>query len=220
VWQQVLRLYLAWEAAESGEPQLVRELLPKSALLFLPGVTSFADALLTRTAVALARSEHDSHHWLAEFGRAADAAALLDAYAVAVELPPDAVLPVMAEAEPLITRLEQATDEGAAEAASAITFVDEQPEALMDPETAAGVASSLEQGLRRIAANEQGQVLLVRALRPISATRTRATATSRSAHWARRCLPHRSASGYAGECKRFCGPGSTTRESPSRSTCR
>lgn len=166
-WQQVLRLYLAWEAAESGEPQRAQELAPKSALLFLPGVTSLADALLTRTAAALARSEHDSHHWLAEFGRAADAAALLDACAVAAELPPDAVLPVMAEVEPLIIRLERATDEGAAYAISARMFVDEQPDALMDPETAADVASSLERGLRRIAANESGKELIVRALRPI-----------------------------------------------------
>jgi len=37
----------------------------------------------------------------------------------------------------------------------------------MDPETAADVASSLEQGLRRIAANEHGKELIVRALRPI-----------------------------------------------------
>jgi len=166
-WQQVLRLYLAWEAAESGEQQRARELVPNSALLFLPGITSLADALLTRTALALARGEHNPRHWLAEFGRAADADSLLEAYAVAGELPPDAVLRVAAETEPLITRLERATDEGAAEAASARMFVDERPEALMDPETAAGVAFSLGQGLRRIAANQQGQVLLVRALRPI-----------------------------------------------------
>jgi hypothetical protein len=163
-WSQILKLYLAWEAAEAGSLEDARAAFQQTDPLVAPAVAPLAGALLTRTATALARQGGDPRHWLEEFGRTQDAASLLQQYAVTTDLDPAEVQRVIAEVEPQIQNLERLTAHGSAEAASAQMFIDEQPDTIMDPETNAEVASSLQDDLRRIAASPAGQALIDRAI--------------------------------------------------------
>jgi hypothetical protein len=163
-WQDVLRLYLAWEAAESGRPQPACELVRQSASSFSPAVSVLADAFLVRIALALGSADRDPAHWLAEFGRAPDALTL---YPLAAELPPDLAAGIAETIRPSADALESLTEAGSPDAVSGKLFADEQPLGVMDPETTADVVSSLERDLRQIAANEEGKHLITRLLRPI-----------------------------------------------------
>ena len=166
-WQDVLRLYLAWEAAESGQSQQACELVRQSASSFSPAVSGLAEAFLARIAIALGRGDRDPAHWMAEFGRATDAQRLLKLYPVVAELPSDKAARVAETVRPSASALESLTEEGSPDAASAKLFADEQPLGVMDPETTADVVSSLENDLRRVAANEEGKDLITRVLRPV-----------------------------------------------------
>ena len=182
-WQDILKLYLAWEAAESGQSQQACELVRQSAPPFSPAVSALAEAFLARIARALGRGDHDPRYWLTEFGRATDAQQLLELYPVAAELPSGTAAGIAEAVRPSASALESLTDEGSPDAASAKPFADEQPLGVMDPETlrvmdpetlrvmdpegTADVVSSLEYKLRQIAANEEGKELITRVLRPI-----------------------------------------------------
>lgn len=166
-WQDILRLYLAWEAAESGRPQQACELVRQSASSFSSAVSVLAEAFLARIALALGQGDRDPAHWMAEFGRATDAQRLLKLYQLAAELPSDTAAGLAEAIQPSADALESLTVEGSADAVSGKLFADEQPLGVMDPETTADVVSSLENDLRQIAANWQGKDLIVRLLRPI-----------------------------------------------------
>jgi energy-coupling factor transporter ATP-binding protein EcfA2 len=166
-WAQVLKLYLAWEAAEEGETDEVRRAVGQTEHLASPAVAVLAEALLTRAAEALARREGDPRRWLTEFGRAEDAERLLRSYSSTTALDPDEVQRVVSEVEPQVRDLERLSAQGAAEAASARMFIDEQEDPLMDPETSAELAWSLQEWLHRIAAFPAGQALIVRAIAPV-----------------------------------------------------
>lgn len=166
-WQDILRLYLAWEAAESGRPQQACDLVRQSASSFSPAVSFLAEAFLARIALALGQGDHDPAHWMAEFGRATDAQRLLSLYQVAAELPSDTAAGLAEAVRPSASALESLTEEGSPDAASGKLFADEQPLGVMDPETTADVVSSLENNLRQIAANEEGKDLITRVLRPV-----------------------------------------------------
>jgi hypothetical protein len=166
-WNQVLKLYLAWEASEAGSADETRRAIGQTEHLAAPAVASLAEALLTRAAEALARRGGNPGHWLAEFGRAEDAERLLRSYSVTTVLGPDEVQRIASEVEPRIRDLERLTAQGAAAAASARMFIDEQPAPLIDPETSADLAWSLQERLRQIAASPTGQLLIARAITPI-----------------------------------------------------
>jgi hypothetical protein len=166
-WSQVLKLYLAWEAAEERETDEVLQAVGQTEHLVSPAVAVLADALLTRTAEALARWEGDPRHWLAEFGRAEDAERLVRTYSITTALHPEEVQWVATELEPRISDLERLSALRSAEAASAKMFIDENEDPLMDPETSADLAWSLQERLRRIAAFPAGQALIVRAITPV-----------------------------------------------------
>ena len=166
-WQDILKLYLAWEAAESGQPQQACELVRQSASPVSPAVSALADAFLARIAIALGRGDRDPARWMAEFGRATDAQRLLNLYPVAAKLPSDTAGGIAEAVRPSASALESLTEEGSPDAASAKLFADEQPLGVMDPEGSADVVSSLENDLRQIAANEEGKDLITRVLRPV-----------------------------------------------------
>jgi energy-coupling factor transporter ATP-binding protein EcfA2 len=165
-WDQVLKLYLAWEAAEDGQTDVVLEAVGQTEHLWAPAVAGIAQALLTRAAEALARSESDPLHWLIEFGRAEDAEWLMGRYSN-TNVSDTEVLRLISELEPQIGQLEQLSTQRATEAASARMFIEEQAQALMDPETSADLAWSLQEGLRQIAPFPAGQELIHRAISPV-----------------------------------------------------
>ena len=139
-WQQVLKLYLAWEAAESGDPRLAQDLVPEARFALCTAIEPLCDALIARIAG--------------------------DTSAIAERLPPHELRSAAAEAEQLVARLEQTTDEGDAEAVSSRMFIRQMYP--VDPETVAGFTASIAPTLSRIAAHRQGQDLIARALRSIS----------------------------------------------------
>ena len=163
-WTEVLQLYLAWQAAEHGLLDRAREAVADATLLRSRSLDAVVDALLVRTAMALARYEREPLAWLAEFGRGDVAEALLRAHAPVAELDDELVQRIAAEVEPRIVRLERSTAEGQAEAASSRAFIEED---FMDPETSADLAWSLGDRLQRIASHKVGAQLISRAIAPI-----------------------------------------------------
>ena len=150
-WDQILTLYLAWEAAESGRVEAALQAVRDIDLLAPPATAHLLEALLTRVCIALGTVAKGPEAWLADVGLAERARWLLDTYGHRPRPDPGEVQHTVLEVEPRIRDLERHTEEGSAEAASAQVFVDEQPSQLLDPETSAELAWSLQSHLYRIA---------------------------------------------------------------------
>jgi hypothetical protein len=162
-WGPLLKLYVAWEAAQAGEPQVSRQAVAAAGHVNFSATTDLADVLMTRAAAALAGDEVDVRDWLTEFG-SADIDRLLMTYPRPAAVDPDVLAVMVADVEPRIRDLERLTAAGSAEAVSARGFIDEQAVPLMDPESSAEVAWHLREKLYRIAEHPAGQELVRRAV--------------------------------------------------------
>jgi hypothetical protein len=163
-WDQILTLYIAWEAAESGKVEEALEAIRNIDLLAPPATAPLLEALLTRVSLLLARVARQPADWLADFGRDQSAIGLLDTYGMGTRTDTVEVLGIVRRVEPRIWELERHTEEGSWKAVSAHEFIDEQPSDLIDPETSAELAWSLERELYRIADQPAGQGLIQRAV--------------------------------------------------------
>ncbi len=85
-WAEVLRYYLAWEAAEAGDAVVARELIPAAARLASFGPAGLCGALLARTVRTLAHQSRGlttPREWLRDFDPGQDADTLLNTYDLA-----------------------------------------------------------------------------------------------------------------------------------------
>jgi len=185
-WNEMLKLYLAWEAAQSGDADKARELIAAGD----PWSLGLGTALLARIAQTLGGDPTalGVAPWMTE------------RYGVAAELFPDELRLAVAELAPQIERLERQTAAKSAGAASSRSFVTEPGTELMDPETSSELAYSLGDRLGRVTANEAGQALIERTLaaiyrnpypryRDLALGEVGASATrSPDRHWVRRQL--------------------------------
>jgi hypothetical protein len=162
-WDQILTLYVGWEAAAAGRVKEALNAVHDTDRLVSPALAPFLDAILTQLSLSLAEVTGTPDGWLRDFGLS-NAGWLLDTYQPGPPLGAAGVHDIVTEVEPRIRDLERNTEEGAAEAASAQMFVDEQPSPFLDPETSAQVAWSLQSQLRRIADQPPGQHLIERAI--------------------------------------------------------
>jgi hypothetical protein len=166
-WQQVLQLYLAWEAAEAGAREQALE-LARPVTQPSPSLTTIADGLITRIALALAGEAEDPLVWMNRLGRERpQATALLRAYRPVVDPAPLSASELLSRAEAEVQLLEVQTSEGSVEAASAYAFAGDDGDAPVDAETAAGVTRSLATKLRGLLADAAGRRLVTRALRTV-----------------------------------------------------
>jgi hypothetical protein len=164
-WQQVLQLYLAWEAAEAGAREQALA-IARPVAQPAPSLTTIADALITRIALALAGEDGDPLVWLSRLGRERPRATpLLHEYREVDRPAQPSASELLRQAEAEVRLLETQTGEGSVEAASAYAFAGDGGDAPVDAETAAGVASSLATKLRWLLADEASRELVTRALR-------------------------------------------------------
>jgi hypothetical protein len=163
-WDQILILYVAWEAAESGRVKEAAHAIHEVDLLAPPATADLLEALLTRVCVALGTAAKNPATWLADVGLAERAQRLLDSYGHRPRPNPRTVQRTVQRVEPRIRDLERNTEKGSAEAASARMFIDQQPSELLDPETSAELAWSLQSHLYQIADQPTGQELIQRAV--------------------------------------------------------
>jgi hypothetical protein len=147
---EVLKLYLAWEAAESGDETDARELIAETR----NAPYELGNALVVRVARALGADPATLGvpQWSAE------------QYGVAAELSPGELSEVVARLDPKIDQLEVHTESKSGAAASSHSFVPEPDAELMDPETSSGLAYSMGADLGLVAANGVGRRLIERTL--------------------------------------------------------
>ncbi len=163
-WDQILTLYIAWEAAESGQVEEAVHAVREIDLLAPPATAHLLDALLTRLCLALGTVAKSPEAWLADVGMAERAPQLLATYGHPSRPGPAEVRHTSLEVEPRILELERHTEEGSAEAPSAQMFIYEQPTELLDAHTSARLAWSLQSHLYRIADQPAGRQLIQRAV--------------------------------------------------------
>ena len=161
-WDQILTLYVAWEAAEAGQAEAALHGIRETDLLAPRATAPLLEALVTRVCVTLGVKHPGG--WLAGVGLAERASWLLDTYGHPPRPKPGEVQQTVLEVEPRIAELEQLTDEGSQKAASAQMFAGYEPSRRIDPETSAVLASSLQGRLYRIAGLPDGQELIERAV--------------------------------------------------------
>jgi hypothetical protein len=161
-WARVLRFYLAWEAARSGQADTVRYILDTAGdAVSTPSgqrLDRLCDALLVRAARSLARlpgSPHDALAWLAAW-RGDDAGALLQAYPLAGPLS-DAERGARLDAvEERLSYLGLKRAEGMPAEGSAEFFTSE--------ERSGDFADGLQAALLRVAGDAQGRQKIEEAL--------------------------------------------------------
>ena len=160
-WGRALQLYLAWEAAESGDAAAVRQIMdsaePVSATQ-VAWIEQLWDELLVRTARAAARISgdgRDAKAWLAELAPGRDADALLAAFDLAQPDPADRATRTE-ELYRKLTELKRLVDEGDPEAIAALPSLDVE-------EVGQGVAD-LRNLLVALAATREGQTGIDQAL--------------------------------------------------------
>lgn len=161
VWESILRLYIAWEAAEQGDSKEVQKIisgterlpfLGSSVPLHVSWSKMLSDAFLVRIANTVARTSGDTQDakvWLTRWGSDQDAQALLTSYGLARPLDPFSLQTLMAKINQRLIEFEQLVDEGAAEAVSSVPFFNE--------EIVGEQAASLQDLLAQVAADAEGQ---------------------------------------------------------------
>ncbi|WP_433306561.1 hypothetical protein ACQP2F_21130 [Actinoplanes sp. CA-030573] len=153
-WNEVLKLYLAWEAAESGAGARARELVGQAA----PSYRDLGGAFLARIAAALGVS-------VRELGGDPRTSEL---YEVAPECSPDELQAAVLDLEPKIERLERHIDAKSEPVTSALMATLRPHTDLLSPESSSMLAYSLGEGLGRTAAHPIGRALIERTLAAVS----------------------------------------------------
>jgi hypothetical protein len=160
-WERVLQLDLAWEAAERGDAQAVRQIMGSAEPLpptEVNWIDSLWDSLLTRAARALERvaaQGRSASEWLSELAPARDAHALLAAHDLA-QLDPPGRAALAVELYGQLASFRTLVDEGNPEAISVVP--------LLDVEAMGTGAASLRRLLVALAATPEGQDGILQAL--------------------------------------------------------
>jgi len=161
-WEAMLLLYLAWEAAEQGNIAATQKVIASAERLPRFWGNELSDALLARTARALAQKgsdTRDARAWLTQLDPGQDPGRLISSHNLAQPLDP-------AERQPRVEALEQhlvdfrrRVDEGDPEAISVVPLLDEKE--------VGGHAAGLRNLLVELAADEAGWNGIDRMLEPV-----------------------------------------------------
>jgi hypothetical protein len=157
-WTGVLNLYVAWEAAESGNIYAAEGIIVNLGNKSILQLGNMGEALIVRIARRLAQKigvTFDAKSLLVKWGREADAGYLLRKYSLASKLDESALQKKLDEVEKYLNYLEQTISEGAAEGA------------YMDSERAGVFSDDILQILSLLAANDDGQAAIDRALESV-----------------------------------------------------
>jgi len=156
-WARALHLFIAWQAAASGDAAAAARIAEKALKLPLSQGQTMCDALLVRTAETLAAQAggRSAADWLADWGQANRLPDLLATYTLPVAPDPATREGLVAQLDKELSDLEAEID--SPEAISAGPFLSDA--------SAATKAISLRDGLVRLATDPAGQAGIDRALR-------------------------------------------------------
>jgi hypothetical protein len=128
-WEQVLLLYLAWEAAEQHNTEAVKKVMASADHLPPVWGNELRDALMARTARTLASMPgevRDARSWLTQWGPGPDAYSLLAEYESARPLDPAALRETLANLNHELGDFRRLTEEGNPEAISVAPLLEEE----------------------------------------------------------------------------------------------